>query len=71
MATEATIEQLKQTRTEGAVVIDVREPDEYAEGHVAGAVAARCTGFRPVDRGARELVRRLSDGAAEPAAGLW
>ena len=37
MSTDATIEQLKQARAEGAVVIDVREPDEYAEGHVAGA----------------------------------
>ncbi|MCA1719815.1 MAG: rhodanese-like domain-containing protein [Actinobacteria bacterium] len=37
MTTEATIEQLKQARAAGAVVIDVREPDEYAEGHVAGA----------------------------------
>lgn len=37
MTMEATIEQLKQARAEGAVVIDVREPDEYAEGHVVGA----------------------------------
>lgn len=37
MPTEATIQQLKQAHSEGAVVIDVREPDEYAEGHVAGA----------------------------------
>ncbi len=37
MTTEATIEQLKQARTEGAMVIDVRDPDEYAEGHVPGA----------------------------------
>jgi len=37
MSTDATIEQLKQARAEGAVVIDVREPDEFAEGHVVGA----------------------------------
>jgi len=37
MATDVTIEQLKQARAAGAVIIDVREPDEYAEGHVAGA----------------------------------
>jgi len=37
MATEATIEQLKQARAAGAVVIDVRTPDEYAEAHVTGA----------------------------------
>ncbi len=37
MPTEATIDQLKQAMSEGAVVLDVREPDEYAEGHVAGA----------------------------------
>ncbi len=37
MTTDATIEQLKQARAEGAVIIDVREPDEYAEVHVAGA----------------------------------
>jgi len=37
MANEATIDQLKEARAAGAVVIDVREPDEYANGHVAGA----------------------------------
>lgn len=37
MTTDVTIQQLKQARDEGAVVIDVREPDEYAGGHVAGA----------------------------------
>lgn len=37
MTTDATIQQLQQARVEGAVVIDVREPDEYAEAHVAGA----------------------------------
>ena len=37
MATEVTIEQLKQARAAGAVVIDVREPDEFADGHVTGA----------------------------------
>ncbi|MDP3711310.1 MAG: rhodanese-like domain-containing protein [Mycobacteriales bacterium] len=37
MTTEATIDQLKRARTEGAVVIDVRESEEHAAGHVAGA----------------------------------
>ena len=37
MPTEATIDQLKQALSEGAVVLDVREPGEYVEGHVAGA----------------------------------
>ena len=37
MTAEATIDQLTQARDEGAVVLDVREPEEYAEGHVSGA----------------------------------
>ena len=37
MADEVTIEQLTQARAAGALVIDVREPDEYAGGHVPGA----------------------------------
>ena len=37
MTTEATIQDVKQAHAEGAVIIDVREPDEYAEGHIAGA----------------------------------
>ena len=32
-----TVQQLKAALDEGAVVIDVREPDEYAAGHVPGA----------------------------------
>ena len=39
MTREVTIEQLKQARAEGALIIDVREPDEYAQGHVAGALS--------------------------------
>ncbi len=37
MAEEVTIEQLKQAQNSGATVVDVREPDEYAGGHVPGA----------------------------------
>ena len=37
MADEVTIEQLKQAQAAGAVVVDVRDPDEYAGGHVPGA----------------------------------
>lgn len=37
MADEVTIEQLKQARAAGAVVLDVRESQEYAGGHVSGA----------------------------------
>lgn len=37
MADEVSIEQLKQAQATGAMVIDVREPDEYAGGHVSGA----------------------------------
>jgi len=38
MATEVTIADLAEARNHGAYVLDVREPDEYAEGHVPGAV---------------------------------
>lgn len=34
---EITVEQLAEALTEGAVLVDVREPDEYAAGHVPGA----------------------------------
>jgi rhodanese-related sulfurtransferase len=37
MADEVTIEQLAQAKDSGAVVVDVRDPDEYAGGHVSGA----------------------------------
>jgi rhodanese-related sulfurtransferase len=32
-----TVHELKTALDEGAVVIDVREPEEYAAGHVPGA----------------------------------
>ena len=34
---EATIEELSQALGQGATLIDVREPGEYAQGHVPGA----------------------------------
>jgi rhodanese-related sulfurtransferase len=37
MVTEVSIEQLEQARTTGATIIDVREGEEYAAGHVPGA----------------------------------
>lgn len=37
MVTEVTLDELEQARAAGAPVIDVRESDEYAEGHVPGA----------------------------------
>ncbi len=37
MTNDVTIAQLTLARTEGEVVVDVREPEEYAGGHVAGA----------------------------------
>lgn len=37
MAGEVTIEQLMQAKEGGALVVDVRDPDEYARGHVSGA----------------------------------
>lgn len=45
MPTEATVDQLKQALSEGAVVLDVREPEEYAEGHVAGARSLPLSGL--------------------------
>jgi thioredoxin 1 len=36
-APEVDVGELERARSGGAVVIDVREPDEYAAGHVAGA----------------------------------
>lgn len=37
MVTEVTIEDLERARTQGALLVDVRESDEYAEAHVPGA----------------------------------
>ncbi len=33
-----TVSELKKAMDEGAVVVDVREPEEYTAGHVPGAV---------------------------------
>ncbi|MDH6553906.1 rhodanese-related sulfurtransferase [Streptomyces sp. SAI-208] len=56
MAREVTQEAFAAAWADGALVIDVREADEYAAGHVPGArlmalrtVPARC-GELPVDR---------------------
>jgi rhodanese-related sulfurtransferase len=38
MVFQADVRQLSTALAEGAVVIDVREPFEYASGHVPGAV---------------------------------
>jgi rhodanese-related sulfurtransferase len=35
---EIDVEQLAERLDEGARLVDVREPDEYVEGHVPGAV---------------------------------
>lgn len=35
---ETTIDDLSQALDQGVTVVDVREPDEYAEGHVPGVV---------------------------------
>ena len=32
------IEELKQFQNEGAILIDVRSPQEYREGHIDGAI---------------------------------
>ena len=37
MASDVSIEELDRTRIVGAPLVDVRESDEYAEGHVPGA----------------------------------
>lgn len=37
MTTDVTLDDLDLARTSGATVLDVRESEEYAEGHVPGA----------------------------------
>ncbi len=39
MAVEVSIDQLNQARRDGATVVDVRDDDEYATGHVSGAAS--------------------------------
>ncbi|GAQ51824.1 rhodanese-like domain-containing protein [Streptomyces acidiscabies] len=56
MVREATVDELAAVWTDGGLVVDVREPHEYAAGHVPGArlmplhsVPARCDEL-PTDR---------------------
>lgn len=37
-ATECTVQELKTALAEGAALLDVREPDEFADFHIPGAV---------------------------------
>ncbi len=39
MAVEVSIDQLRHARRDGAMVVDVRNGDEYASGHVTGAAS--------------------------------
>ena len=39
MADEVTIEQARQAQAQGSLVVDVREAEEYAAGHVPGALS--------------------------------
>jgi rhodanese-related sulfurtransferase len=46
-------------RTDAAVVVDVREADEFAAGHIPGAINMPLSTFQPAllpDTGARKLV---------------
>jgi rhodanese-related sulfurtransferase len=45
---EVTVDQLATASAGGAQVVDVREPDEYASGHVAGARSSELTRDAPV-----------------------
>ena len=38
MTRETDLSTLVRARLDGATVVDVREPSEYADGHVPGAV---------------------------------
>lgn len=44
---KVTPETAKKMMAEGVVVIDVREPQEFAEGHVQGAVNVPLSTFHP------------------------
>ena len=37
-ASDISIEQMKNLTNQGAILIDVRSPQEYAEGHLPGAI---------------------------------
>lgn len=39
MLSEVTVQDLEQAHADGALVVDVREPDEYQSGHVPGALS--------------------------------
>ncbi|MCL6669204.1 rhodanese-like domain-containing protein [Streptomyces panaciradicis] len=52
MAREATVDELAAAWDGGGLVIDVREPDEYAAGHVPGALLMP---LRTVPAGCDEL----------------
>ncbi|WP_116111865.1 rhodanese-like domain-containing protein [Austwickia chelonae] len=53
---ECTLDDLAQAHAEAATVVDVREPNEYAAGHVPGAITA------PLSRLADHLSEIPSDG---------
>jgi rhodanese-related sulfurtransferase len=56
---EVSASEAKQEQEAGAVLIDVRESDEFARGHAAGAV--------PLSRGFLELkIEELAPDAATP-----
>lgn len=38
-STDITMAQLKQIQKNGAIIIDVRSPLEYKEGHIGGAIS--------------------------------
>ncbi len=39
MTQQVDLTQFAQAHADGAVTVDVREPDEYADGHIPGAVS--------------------------------
>ena len=64
---KVTPETAKKMMAEGVVVIDVREPQEFAEGHVQGAVNVPACGSKPRPTSIRRCLCSAARGCASNA----
>ena len=54
------LEELKQLQKEGALIVDVRSPQEYREGHIDGAISIPEYDIKK-DENIEEIITKLTD----------